>query len=64
MKQKIRNHLHNIHHFLVSIVLITKGYTKIEHHHSIIGWTILILGIAVLLYFIFLKLTGKGTLHY
>ncbi len=38
---------------------MSKGFDKIQHHHNFIGWTILILGIFVLTYFIFIKLSKK-----
>jgi hypothetical protein len=55
MKKK----LPSIHHFLVAVVLLSKGFDKIQHHHSFIGWTILLLGIIVLTYFILIKLSDK-----
>ncbi|WP_445454173.1 hypothetical protein [Flavobacterium sp. 25HG05S-40] len=55
MKKK----LVSIHHFLVALILISKGFDKIQHHHSFIGWTILLLGVIVLSYFIFIKLSKK-----
>lgn len=57
---KIKKRLLAIHHFIVSIILMTKGFDKIQHHHSFIGWTILLLGIIVLIYFIFLKVSKKS----
>ena len=56
---KIKKQLLAIHHFFVAIILMTKGFDKIQHHHSFIGWTILLLGIIVLIYFIFLKVSKK-----
>lgn len=55
----MKSKLLSIHHFIVSVILISKGFNKIQHHHSFIGWTILLLGIIVLSYFIFVKLTKK-----
>jgi tryptophan-rich sensory protein len=55
MKKKLLS----INHFLVAVILMTKGFDKIQHHHSLIGWTILFLGIVVLSYFIFIKLSKK-----
>ena len=46
-------------HLLVAIILIAKGYDKVEHHHSLIGWTILVFGIIILGYFIFIKSAKK-----
>ncbi len=53
----MKNKLHSVHHLIVSVILMTKGFDKIQHHHSLIGWIILLLGILVLSYFIFSKLT-------
>lgn len=55
----MKKHLRSFHHFFVSVILITKGFDKIQHHHSFIGWTILLLGIIILIYFIFIKLSKK-----
>ncbi|WP_439505478.1 hypothetical protein [Sediminibacterium sp.] len=55
----MRKQLISIHHFFVAIILMAKGFDKIQHHHSFIGWTILILGIISLIYFIFIKLSKK-----
>ena len=55
----MKSKLLSIHHFIVSVILISKGFNKIQHHHSFIGWTILLLGIIVLSYFIFVKLRKK-----
>ena len=55
----MKSKLLSIHHFIVSVILISKGFNKIQHHHSFIGWTILLLGIIVLSYFIFVKLVKK-----
>jgi len=55
----MKSKLLSIHHFIVSVILISKGFNKIQHHHSFIGWTILPLGIIVLSYFIFVKLVKK-----
>lgn len=51
----MKKRLLSIQHFLVAVILITKGFDKIQHHHSFIGWTILLLGMIILIYFIFLK---------
>lgn len=55
----MKKQLLSIHHFVVSIILMTKGYDKIQHHHSIIGWSILLSGIMVLLYFVYIKCSQK-----
>jgi len=55
----MKNKLLSIHHLFVAIILMTKGFDKIQHHHSFIGWTILLLGIIALLYFIFIKISKK-----
>ncbi len=51
--------LSSIHHLFVAIILLLKGFDKIQHHHSFIGWTILLLGLVILGYFIFIKLAKK-----
>ena len=56
---KIKKQLLSIHHFIVAVILLSKGFDKIEHHHSIIGWTILTFGIIIMSYFIFIKLSKK-----
>jgi FtsH-binding integral membrane protein len=58
----MKKHLLSIHHFFVALILITKGFDKIQHHHSFIGSIILLLGLIVLVYFIFIKLSKKS--HY
>lgn len=55
----MKSKLLSIHHFLVGVILFTKGLDKIQHHHSVIGWTILLLGLVVLGYFVFLKLSKR-----
>ena len=59
MKSEIKEKLLSIQHLLVALILMTKGFDKVEHHHSFAGWTILIFGIVILGYFIFIKLTKK-----
>ncbi len=56
----MKKQLLSIHHFVVAVILLTKGFDKIQHHHSFIGWTILLLGIIVLSYFIYIKLSKKA----
>jgi FtsH-binding integral membrane protein len=56
----MKKHLLSIHHFFVAVILLTKGFDKIQHHHSYIGWTILLLGMTVFVYFIFIKLSKKS----
>ena len=55
----MKNKLLSIHHFIVAVILLSKGFDKIQHHHNLIGWTILLLGIIVLSYFIFIKLSKR-----
>jgi FtsH-binding integral membrane protein len=55
----MKKQLLSIHHSIVAFILITKGFDKIQNHHSFIGWTILLLGIIILIYFIFIKLSRK-----
>ena len=57
MNHKIKTNLLSIQHLCVALILIPKGIDKIEHHHSIIGWTILLMGITILGYFIFQKIS-------
>jgi hydrogenase-4 membrane subunit HyfE len=57
MKREIKENLFSIQHLLVAIILMTKGYDKVTHHHNFIGWTILVFGILILGYFILIKLT-------
>ena len=56
MKKK----LSSIYHFVVAFILITKGFDKIQHHHSFIGWTILLLGCIILGYFISAKISKRN----
>lgn len=55
----MKKQLVSIHHFVVALILLSKGFDKIQHHHSFIGWTILLLGVVILGYFIFLKIAKK-----
>jgi hypothetical protein len=55
----MKSKLESFHHFAVAVILIAKGFAKIQHHHSIIGWTILLMGIVILAYFIFIKISKK-----
>jgi FtsH-binding integral membrane protein len=55
----MKSKLISTHHFIVVVILITKGFDKIQHHYSFIGWTILLLGIIVLSCLIFIKLSKK-----
>jgi FtsH-binding integral membrane protein len=55
----MKKQLLSFHHFIVAVILMTKGFDKIQHHHSFIGWTILLLGLIVLIYFIFIKVSKK-----
>jgi hypothetical protein len=48
-----------VHHLMVGLLLLTKGVDKIQHHHSFIGWTILLFGLIILFYFIFLQRTKR-----
>ena len=56
----MKNKLLSIYHFIVAVILMSKGFDKIQHHHNFIGWTILLLGFIVLSYFIFIKLSKKA----
>ena len=55
----MKKQLLSLQHLIVAILLMTKGFDKIQHHHSFIGWTILLLGIIVLVFFIFIKTSKK-----
>lgn len=55
----MKKQLLTMHHFIVAIILMIKGVDKIQHHHSLIGWTILLLGIIIMVYFIFIKRSKK-----
>ena len=57
MNNKVKANLLSIQHLFVALILIPKGYDKIEHHYNFTGWIILLMGIIVLSYFIFQKLT-------
>ena len=57
MTDKIKTNLLSIQHLCVSLILIPKGIDKIQHHHDSIGWIILLMGIAILSYFIFQKIS-------
>ena len=53
----MRSKLKSFHYFAVAEILIAEGLAKIQHHHSIIGWTILLTGVTILTYFIFIKIS-------
>lgn len=55
----MKKQLVSIPHFMVALFLITKGYDKIQHHHSFIGWIILFSGVVVLMYFVYIKCSKK-----
>jgi FtsH-binding integral membrane protein len=55
----MKKQLLSIHHFIVAVVLLTKGLDKILHHHSFIGWAILLLGLTVLICLIYVKLSKR-----
>lgn len=54
----------SIHHFVVGVILLSKGYNKIQHHHDVIGWTILLLGIIIMAYFFLIKITQKKSSNF
>jgi len=58
----MKKQIQSIHHFFVAIILLAKGLAKIQHHHSLIGWTILLLGVLFLLYFLWIKQTKKSNI--
>lgn len=47
--------VHSIHHFLVGFSLTLKGITKISHH-PVIGSIILLFGLIILAYFLYVLL--------
>lgn len=55
----MKSKLESFHHFVVAVILIAKGFAKLQHHHSIMGWTILLMGLIILVYFIFIKFSKK-----
>lgn len=55
----MKNKLLSIHHILVVVILMSKGFDKIQHHHSFIGWTIFLFGIIVLSYLISIRRSKK-----
>lgn len=57
MNNTIKTNLLSIQHLFVALILIPKGYDKIEHHYNLIGWIILLMGIFILGYFIYQKVT-------
>lgn len=59
MTDKTKDQLLSIKHFIVAFILMTKGYMKIEHHHDVIGWTILLFGFIVLAYFVYTKFSNE-----
>jgi hypothetical protein len=56
MNSKIKTNLLSIQHLFVALILIPKGYDKIEHHYNLIGWFIMLMGIIVLIYFFYQKI--------
>ena len=56
----MKKQLLSIHHFIVAVILMTKGFDKIQHHYNYIGWIIFVFGIAVLAYFIYVKISKKS----
>ena len=57
-----KNLLHSIQHLLVSFVLILKGLDKFSHGHTFIGSILLIFGLVILGYFIYLARKKKHSL--
>jgi hypothetical protein len=53
---KTKKQLSSIYHLIVAILLMIKGFDKIQHHHPSIGWIILILGLLILIYFFISKI--------
>ena len=55
--------LHLIHHLLIGVVFILKGFDKFPHH-NILGGLILCFGIIVLFYFIYMVFRRKEVERY
>jgi hypothetical protein len=60
---KAKKHLLSFQYIVVAVILLTKGWDKIQHHHSAIGWTILLFGVIVLGYFVYIK-TARQSNHW
>jgi hypothetical protein len=59
MNTLLKKRLISLQHLIVAIILMTKGFDKIQLHHLIIGWVILTLGIIILIYYIYIKIAQK-----
>jgi CDP-diglyceride synthetase len=59
MNRPAKTDILSFQHLIVGFLLVTKGYEKIEHHFFLIGWIILLMGIAILGYFAYLKISKK-----
>jgi tryptophan-rich sensory protein len=57
MNSNVKTKILSIQHLFVALILIPKGYDKIEHHYSLIGWIILFMGLIIFVYFVYQKLT-------
>jgi hypothetical protein len=53
----MKTQIASLYHFIVAFILITKGFDKIQNHHSLIGWSILSLGMVVLIFFVYSKIS-------
>ena len=60
MDSKMKTRLQSLQHLFVALILIPKGYDKIEHHYNLIGWIILLMGIVALGYFIYQKTVRRS----
>jgi presenilin-like A22 family membrane protease len=60
MKKEIKHKLRSIQHLITGIFLLLKGCDKVEHNYLLIGWVILGMGIAVVSYYLFLKMTNNN----
>lgn len=61
MDSKLKSKLVALQHLFVALILIPKGYDKIEHHYDLIGWIILLMGVVVLLYFVYQKIVKTSS---
>ena len=60
-----KHKLHLFHHFMMSGILIFKGYDKFSHHYYVLGGLIFLFGLIVLSYFLYMLFKQKesNTMH-
>lgn len=56
MKSEVKSVLRSIQHFVLSILFINKGIDNIVLGHHVTGWILVVLGVFIFSYFIYLKL--------